>query len=493
MDARFAGSQRVGDRRRRRLAVGTDDHADNPSSDNPFRMDDLAAPAGSIRTVDGAHTNGPSTAPANSLNLPVSTLVPAAGWKYLVGGLLGLALSAVIVVAGYFLPRLPLIVGTGLSDLLALPNGRLAQWFSGFLLLLCAQLALFIWWARSRSLEDFEGRYWLWIRTAGVWLVLSGCLSTEAHNVALCTIHFLRPELTRTYANLCWMIPAAIVGVWLAGALVREMRGCRTSRAFLLAACAIQMSTAAVHLELDSFLSPAARAVVVQAGLLTAHVALFVSMWLHARHVLHFSADPAPGPGRVWRIPSPHFRLSKSRWMQAWHNRKKKKAVESETPLVAPKAARRRPAAEIVAESTNSQGSERALVSPDESGAERQAKPRIRFDGGHREPVRQTIPEIVAPQDDATDQFDAGTGPERMEEPAPATASLRNSAPARPPVPASQPPADASNGGAESEEADEAPDEGPREGPSKPELRGMSKKQRRRLMQELRERERNSR
>jgi hypothetical protein len=73
------------------------------------------------------------------------------------------------------------------------------------------------------------------------------------------------------------------------------------------------------------------------------------------------------------------------------------------------------------------------------------------------------------------------------EGPAPATASLRNSAPAR--LPASQLAADAPNGGADPDGADEEPGEGP----SKPELRGMSKKQRRRLMQELRERERNSR
>lgn len=479
MEARFAGSQRVGDRRRRRLAVGADDNADNPNADGTIRPNELAAPAGSFRAADGAHTEGPSLEPSAGLYLPIARIIPAAGWKYLAGGLLGLAISAAIVIAGYFAPVIETFAGPGISDLLALPNGRAAQWLSGLLLLLCSQLSLVIWWARSRSLEDFEGRYWLWIRTAGVWLFCSGCVSVEAHNAVLKTLLYLRPDLSREYANLCWMFPAAILGVLLVGALVREMRGCRASRAILLIACACQLLTAGLHLELESFFSSGARVILVQAGLLAGHVLLFVSMWLHARHVLHCTAEPAPHVRRTWRIPRPHFGFSRWRPIQSWRNRKN--AVELRAPQEGPKSRRKRPAAEAAAEIATQAQTEAVPGSSATPASERLAKPRIRFDSRHLERSQQAVAEV-----EPLDQFDAHSGQESSEDESPAAMRQRNFGNARSPDPAGQTADDTADGEGEPAEPDDSPDEGH----SKLELRGLSKKQRRRLMQQLRDRER---
>jgi len=502
MEARFAGSQRVGDRRRRRLAVGADENADTSHPNFPDQTDSLAAPAGEFRAVDGPHTDGPSAvgaiAPVSpTLNLPVSAVIPAAGWKYLVGGVLGLAISAGIIAAGYFSSRLESIAGAEIADLLALPNSRLAQWFSSLLLLLCAQLAMFIWWARSRSLEDFDGRYWLWIHTAGVWFVLSGCLSTEAHTVVSGAIRLIRSGISQRDANLGWMIPMGILGIMLARALAREMRGCRASRALLLTACAVQLLTAALHLELESVLSPAVRGIFVQAGLLTGHVALFVSMWLHARHVVHYSADPAPGPSRAWRIPMPHFRFTKSKWMQAWRNRSN--AIASPVPIAGQKTERRQPAKKSNAASASQPPSNAVTESLAGTPVERPGKPHIRFDGRHRDAASQTVPNgpasaDPAPIDPAAEQIDAGTGQERRPRDLPAATGPWKSPPARLPDSVTRPAVDVSNGlGELASDTDETPEDGPGDGPEKPELRGLSKKQRRRLMQELRDRQRASR
>jgi hypothetical protein len=480
MEARFAGSQRVGDRRRRRLAVGADDNADNPNADGTIRPNELAAPAGSFRAADSGHTEGPSLEPLAGLYLPVARIIPVAGWKYLAGGLVGLAISAAIVIAGYFAPVIETFAGPGISDLLALPNGRLAQWFSGLLLLLCSQLSLVVWWARSRSLEDFEGRYWLWIRTAAVWLFCSGCVSIEAHNAVLKTLLYLRPDLSREHANLCWMVPAAMLGVLLVGALVREMRGCRASRAILLVACACQLLTAGLHLELESFLSSVARVILVQAGLLTGHVLLFVSMWLHARHVLHCTAEPAPHVRRTWRIPRPHFGFSGWRPLQAWRNRKN--AVELRAPHEGPKSRRKRPAAEAAAQIATQAQTEAVPGDSTAPVAERLAKPRIRFDVRHLERSQQAVVD-----EESLDQIDARSGQESSEEETPAAMRPRNFGNARS-VPAGQTADDTTDGAVEPDE----PDDSQENGYSKPELRGLSKKQRRRLMQELRDRERES-
>jgi len=200
----------------------------------------------------------------------------------------------------------------------------------------------------------------------------------------------------------------------------------------------------------------------VQAGLLTGHVALFTSMWLHARHVVHLSADPAPGPNRIWRIPRPHFRVSRPKWIRAGDAGIK--TVESQqAPLEGPQTERKRPVNENQAESANQAASDAIPASPAAMmQAERPAKPRIRFDGRHQESSGQ-LPSDESRDPDQSDAVTGATG--------------------------------ASTGKNELiDGVDEAQqEEGPGDGSAKPELRGLSKKQRRRLMQELRDRERASR
>jgi hypothetical protein len=488
MEARFAGSQRVGDRRRRRLAAGADDNADNPNADNSVRPVELSAPTGSFRAADSAHTEEHATGQAAALDLPLAGLVPAEGWKYVAGGLLGLAIGSGIVITGYLAPRIPGITGTAISELLALPNGRLAQWFSSLLLLLSAQLALLVWWARSRSLEDYEGRYWLWIRTAGFWLAFSGCVSIEAHNLALSTLLKIQPGLSHQYANLCWMIPVTCLAALLVGALVREMCACRTSRALVLVASACLLSAAGLRLEFEMIFSPLVRGILIQAGLLTGYVSLFVSMWLHARHVLHFSADPAPRPRRNWRIPRPHFRISPlrmSQWrpMLAWRNRRN--AAESLTPAESPKARRKKqPAIAATAEIENPAKAESIPSPPAAPPTQRTSKPRIRFDARHLE----ALPQVEAEDGTPPDPIDQHSEQTSRDEQTPDTngPSQNRSAESKSfAVEAQVDTTPVPDGAAE-------PDETADEGPSKPELRGLSKKQRRRLMQEMRDRERDS-
>ena len=493
MEARFAGSQRVGDRRRRRLAVGADDNADNLG-----RPSELSAPAASFRAVDGAHADGLQTEPSMSLHLAVAKVIPAEGWKYLVGGLLALALGASLIIAGCFASELQTLAGPGISNLFAHSNGRVAQWFSSLLLLLCAQLALLIWWTRSRSLEDFDGRYWLWIRTACVWLVLSGCVSVGAHNVALDTVLSIRPGLSREWANLCWIVPAAALGALLVGALVREMRGCRASCCLLLLACAGHLSTAGLHLELESFFSPVLRVVLIQVGLLIGHVALFVSMWLHARHVLYCSADPAPLSRRTWRIPRPHFRLPHfqlphfqlphfqlphfqlPQWRSLQAGQDRGKAFESQAPPEGPKSRRKRPITPAAAEIVSQGVSESIPIDFAAPSTGSTSKPRIRFDSRHLESSQTTAPEDASPS-----QKDAGGRQNSSNQHSPNAIGSPNIGPAESVAPAGENVAEMAT--CRDESAD--PDEASEEGLSKPELRGLSKKQRRRMMQELRERE----
>jgi len=190
------------------------------------------------------------------------------------------------------------------------------------------------------------------------------------------------------------------------------MRGCRWSRSLLLLGAGLYLAAAGLHIALETLITPPVRQLLLEASLLAGHQCVYFSMWLHARHVLHCTVDPAIQSRSSWSIPRPHFRLPKLR-------RKSAVRPESrETSVSAPHVPRAPARTEQTPQS-------------------------------HDEP--EPIPKPALP---AADDL--------------------------PPVA----PVETTEAIADVEEAEQFP--------AKPEMRGLSKKQRRRLMQELRERERAS-
>ncbi len=151
MGARFAGSQRLGDRRRRRLAVETDDLSGASGfSGGAGRKVDDSAPDGRARVVDDAHLDRKSAPPAALREFPISRLIPRQWWTYLIGGTASLSIGAGLLAAGWCSAELSIAAGPGIERLFAFSEAPALHWFSGLLLSVSAQLALVIWWARSK-------------------------------------------------------------------------------------------------------------------------------------------------------------------------------------------------------------------------------------------------------------------------------------------------------------------------------------------------------
>src|SRR5437868_6899391 len=140
MGARFAGSQRLGDRRRRRLAVETDDATDD-------RPGVLPAPPGESRLVDCPDSKSVAGPSAFPFAVAVERFVPRQPWKYALAGLACLAVCAFLLLAGSYAVELSEIAGSGFERLFSFPDAPVAKWFSSMLLAVSGQLALLIWWA----------------------------------------------------------------------------------------------------------------------------------------------------------------------------------------------------------------------------------------------------------------------------------------------------------------------------------------------------------
>jgi hypothetical protein len=470
MGARFAGSERLGDRRRRRLAVETDGLFEDAAGRRSLR-----APLATSRLVENAHAGDSPADSALSFDRALGSVVPEQWWKYLLGGLACLAIATGLVIAGAHGPSLTAAVGPGIVRLFAFPKAPVARWFSSLLLVVSAQWALLIWWARSHSVKDFDGRYWLWIRVSGAWLLLSGCVATDAAEALTSTFQHLWPHLSDRTAALGWLMPAAAAGVATLVPLAREMRGCRWSRGFLMLGAAAYVAAAVLHLELESVLAVTADILSSELSLLAGQVAIFLSMWLHARHVLYCSIDPEIPPPSRWRIPRPHFRLPRL-------GRNRMPSAERQSAGSAP-AYGQRPAR---SDKTGAPGGS-ALECPAETAptidqAAPVRKPNLRIDLTERHPesnsnAGRTDPAAHSAENRAATEVAGGSAvsprPEKVALAPPSTVMSDSDA----------------GSAAERDETASRPSDSD-EMLLKPDLRGLSKKQRRRLMQELRERER---
>jgi hypothetical protein len=412
MGARFAGSQRLGDRRRRRLAVESDDV--------PGAADvgvGLPGPTENSRVGHRPHIDQPSGAATHTLSLPISELVPSQWWKYLIGATLCLAMAACLIFAGVCAAKWPHSAGNAIVSLFAFPEAKIATWFSSLLLTVSSQLALLIWWVRSQSLNDFNGRYWLWIRVASLWMALSLGMSTDAARVLQETFVHVCGGTAVGYSFLGWLIPAG-AGLWIIWAVSAEMRGCRWSRWLLWAGAVFHALAAGLCFEWHEAVAVAHREVTFAASLLTGHVSIFLSMWIHARHVVHCTSEPAANPRSAWRIPRPHFRLPAMRLPRATR-------VKKPAPTVEPGPANR------------------------------------------AAPAAKTAPAVVSPAVERPATHSPPVVPIDLSD-LPNEASFTR-------------PSHVDDAGTSGSEADDQ---------LKPDLRGLSKKQRRRMQQEIRERER---
>jgi hypothetical protein len=338
MGARFAGSQRLGDRRRRRLAVESDDL--------PGAADlavGVPGPTGNSRVGHGAHIDHPAGGATHTLRLPVSALVPSQWWKYLIGATVCLAMAAGLIFAGVCAAKWSPGAGNGIVSLFAFPEAKITTWFSGLLLTVSSQLALLIWWVRSQSLNDFDGRYRLWIRVASLWMALSLGMATDGARVLQETFVHVCGETAVSYPFLSWLIPA-VAGLWIVWAAAAEMRGCRWSRCLLWAAAVFHALAAGLSFEWHEAVAVAHREVMFVAFLLTGHVSIFLSMWIHARHVVHCTPEPAASRRSAWRIPRPHFQFPAMRLLRAARRKKPAPTVEPGPAHCAPPAAKTAPA-----------------------------------------------------------------------------------------------------------------------------------------------------
>jgi len=215
---------------------------------------------------------------------PITCLIPTRPWTLLVLGLLGAgAVLSVQALYGHVYLRLAPAWQVHLEMLDPAARGSLASWMSSLILFLAALAALLAFTIRRHRLDDYHGRYQVWMWAANGLLLASLDAATGLH-VAINAL--VEPWLGSLPQAGAWGVVFLSAGFGLLLArMVLEAWGCRSATGVLmLASC---LYAAALTLRLHPAVAHAeplwrmAHAI----SLLTAHACLLYSIMLFCRHV----------------------------------------------------------------------------------------------------------------------------------------------------------------------------------------------------------------
>jgi hypothetical protein len=286
MTERFAGSRSLDERRRRRLATESDETA----------AEAVTAPL--PRRASAAKTAVKNRGPSY---FPLRKLISARWWKHAGVAILGLFLGAGILVGGWAAETHAARLGPGLVQFFELKQARLVRAYISTAVFLASQLAFLIWWLRSQSLQDFNGRYRGWACCAFLGFVAAFAIQTEALHAWSQTVNWLWRTDFWNKQTLIWMVPAILCGLPVWRFLHREMRVCRLSLTLL---CLVVLLTAGfAALEVCGPLPlQALSARLIQCGVaMLAAQCLFLSFLFHARHGIYISVEP-PADRPLWLL-----------------------------------------------------------------------------------------------------------------------------------------------------------------------------------------------
>ena len=270
MPIQFAGSSSTGDRRRRRLAVNGDGVHLGTSSlrDDGREMESQLVASSAARPW-----------------VPVSELRI---WIY--AGIIGVLLSGLTFALVRPIPFRPAL-NPLVDHLLAGERPRLVVLVESVFLVFSTQLGLLIAWYRSQCKLDFSGRYRVWPWAAGLFSIVAITVSTNLHRVAgevlgKADCFFWRGE------TVVWLLPLCIMALPITLLLDRDLRQSCSSLYTLRVSGLLWYLAAWIEL-FQSDLSQRVKLEVLRQVLpMFASATLFLGLWLHSRIVAYVCPDP---------------------------------------------------------------------------------------------------------------------------------------------------------------------------------------------------------
>jgi hypothetical protein len=215
----------------------------------------------------------------------LTDLIPRRVISYILFLKVGLAAIAGLLVLYLWIPDLlrsqyrPAMVDLGKC-------GSLGNWFASLLLLAAAMLALIVYSVRRHKVDDYRGRYHVWLWAAAWWFTMATGLAANVHLALQQLMIALTGARITGDGSIWWIAPAVLFGGTTCIRLLIDMRASRLSSAALILAGAAYLTAIVVALHGIKLQSEVYEFLLQQGALLAGPLLAAMSMGLHARYVV---------------------------------------------------------------------------------------------------------------------------------------------------------------------------------------------------------------
>jgi hypothetical protein len=216
----------------------------------------------------------------------LTDLIPRRGWTLAAVFVLGLAaiggLGALYVAAPELAPQPD---GGRLAMLDLAAPGSLAHWFSSLMLLAAGLTAVLIYTIRRHKVDDYQGRYRIWMWAATCFFLLATDSAAGLHDGLREVMTAVSGSRLMGDGTIWWAAPAAFLFAAVGARLLVDMWQCRGSSAAAILAVVCYAAALAAP---AGWIGPDGAAGLLwdQGARLIGQLLMLLAMALHARHVI---------------------------------------------------------------------------------------------------------------------------------------------------------------------------------------------------------------
>jgi hypothetical protein len=199
----------------------------------------------------------------------------------------GVASTVALAGLHYAAPRLAAAIGlAGVPPFDLASTGSLASWVAAILLLLTTALCLLVYSLRRHRIDDYRGRYRIWLAAAAAALILSANSVTGMHHVVAYTLGHVTGWTALRAGAVWWIIVAGLPLAWITFRTFRDVLDCRLAATLWIAAVGCYAAATACYLGFLPSRGPQFDAMRDAALTLVGHWLLLAGVVSYARYVV---------------------------------------------------------------------------------------------------------------------------------------------------------------------------------------------------------------
>jgi hypothetical protein len=199
----------------------------------------------------------------------------------------GAAVTAFSAAVHYFV--LPIAASHGINSTAAFDlaaRGNLTEWLAAMVLFVASGFCVMTYSIRRHRIDDYRGRYRIWLGAALACLILSFDSVTGAHDVLSDVLTRVTGWTALRNGAVWWLSVAGLPMVWIFVRVLLDMRECRVGAALLVGGAICYGVSAANLLGYGPAVEPRLVPILIAAPLLVGHWLVFTAVVCNARFVV---------------------------------------------------------------------------------------------------------------------------------------------------------------------------------------------------------------